>query len=620
MQAVDKPRDVPTNPGVYRFRDETGKVIYVGKAKNLKNRLNSYFSGELQLRTKTMVETAQTVDWVVVRTEIEALQLEYAWIKEYDPTFNVRFRDDKSYPYLAVTTNEEYPRAFVYRGQRKKGIKYFGPYVQIGSINETLDHLLRVFPIRSCTAGVYQNAKKANRPCLLAHIERCSAPCVGNISKEDHRTLVDKFLSFMNGNTKAIIKEITEQMQAASDRQDYEKASVLRDDLGALERVQQKSTVVFSEETDADLVAVVHDELQAAVQIFNVRGGRIRGQRGFIMENSVESTTGTLITDALMHIYASADKADLPPEILTNETPDSPESLHQLLVEVRKANLDIRVPQRGDKKTLMETVVTNASQALVSHKSKRSTDLIARTQALNELQQVLGLAKSPLRIECIDVAHIQSTNVVASLVVFEDGLPLKKDYRHYIVEGLPDDTRRIAQVVARRFADHKEQSGPYRPNLLVIDGGLPQVNSAAKALTEAGVFNMHVIGLAKRLEEIWLPGAKESIVLPRTSEALFLLQRIRDEAHRFANTHHQKRRSKSMVDSALDEIAGLGPVKKKALLTKFGSLKRIKAASIDELMQVDGIGLKQAQEIYAVLNKIESTPAGFNATTGEIID
>lgn len=620
MQAVDKPRDVPTNPGVYRFRDETDKVIYVGKAKNLKNRLNSYFSGELQPRTKTMVETATAVDWVVVRTEIEALQLEYAWIKEYDPTFNVRFRDDKSYPYLAVTVNEDFPRAFVYRGQRKKGIKYFGPYVQIGSINETLDHLLRVFPVRSCTAGVYKNAKRANRPCLLAHIERCSAPCVGDISQDDHRKLVEKFLSFMNGNTKAIIKEITDQMQAASSAQDYEKASVLRDDLAALERVQQKSTVVFSEETDADLVAVAHDDLQAAVQIFNVRNGRIRGQRGFIMENSVESTTGSLVTDALMHIYANADKADLPPEILTNEMPDSPESLHQLLMEVRKANLDIRVPQRGDKKTLLETVFTNAGQALVSHKSKRSTDLIARTQALNELQEALGLARAPLRIECIDVAHIQSTNVVASLVVFEDGLPLKKDYRHYLVEGLPDDTRRIAQVVERRFAAHKEQSGPYRPNLLVIDGGLPQVNAAARALTDAGVFNMHVIGLAKRLEEIWLPGAKESLVLPRTSEALFLLQRIRDEAHRFANTHHQKRRSKSMVDSLLDEVPGLGPVKKKALLAKFGSLKRIKTASIDDLTQVDGIGPKQAAQIIAVLNENDLTPAGFNAATGEIIN
>ena len=620
MLAADKPKDIPTNPGVYRFRDETQKVIYVGKAKNLKNRLNSYFSGELPIRTKTMVETAQSVDWVVVGTEIEALQLEYSWIKEFDPTFNVRFRDDKSYPYLAVTVLEEFPRAFVYRGMRKKGIKYFGPFVQIGSITDTLDHLLRVFPVRSCTAGVFQNAKRSGRPCLLAHIGRCSAPCVGQISNDEHRKLVDRLISFMNGNQQGIIKEVTAAMKAASDRQDYEKASVLRDDLAALERVQQKSSVVFTLETDADLVAVVHDELQAAVQIFHVRKGRITGQRGFIMENSVESTLGTLITDALMHIYANADKAEIPLEILTNEKPDSVESLESLLGEVRQAKLEIRVPIRGDKKTLMETVVTNASQALVSHKSKRSTDLIARTQALNEIQEALGLARAPLRIECIDVSHIQGTNVVASQVVFEDGLPAKKDYRRYIIENTRDDTSAITEVVTRRFAQHKETSGPYRPNLLVIDGGLPQVNAAARALTEAGVSNMYVIGLAKRMEEIWRPADKYPLVLPRNSEALFLLQRIRDEAHRFAITHHRERRSKSMVDSVLDEIAGLGPVKKKALLAKFGSLKKIRAASIEDLLTVPGIGPKQAQEIIAKL--LENTPAttSFNATTGEIID
>ena len=605
---------------MYRFRDETDKVIYVGKAKNLKNRLGSYFTGELAHRTKMMVETATKVDWVVVGTEIDALQLEYAWIKEFNPNFNVRFRDDKTYPYLAISTAEEFPRAFVYRGDKRKGIKYYGPFVQTGSLRDTLDHLLRVFPIRSCTAGVYKNAKSSGRPCLLAHIDRCSAPCVGRINEAEHRDLVNKFISFMNGNHSAVIKDITIRMKSASDLQDYEKASVLRDDLIALEKVKEKSAVVFTDNTDSDLVAVSHDELQAAVQIFNVRGGRIVGQRGFIMENSVESTTSTLLTDALMHIYATADKADIPLEILTNEQPDSVESLQQLLTEVRGAKLDIRVPARGDKKTLMESVVTNAAQALVSHKSKRSTDLIARTTALNELQEVLGLARSPLRIECIDVAHIQGTNVVASLVVFEDGLPAKKEYRHYIIENPRDDTRSIFQVVTRRFGGHKDTSGPYRPNLLVIDGGIPQVNSAARALSEAGVSNMYVIGLAKRMEEIFLPGNNNPIVLPRNSEALFLLQRIRDEAHRFANTHHGQRRSKSMVESALDDVPGLGPVKKKALLATFGSLKKIKAATEEQLMGVAGIGPKQAQEIIEKLSEIGSTPTGLNVTTGEIIE
>lgn len=619
MLPADKPKDIPTNPGVYRFRDEELKVIYVGKAKNLKNRLGSYFTGELAHRTKMMVETATSVDWVVVGTETDALQLEYSWIKEFNPNFNVRFRDDKTYPYLALSIGEEFPRAFVHRGDKRKGIKYYGPFVQTGSLRDTLDHLLRVFPVRSCTAGVFKNAKSSGRPCLLAHIDRCSAPCVGRINETEHRELINDFVSFMNGNHAAVMKDIEIRMKSASDLQDYEKAQVLRDDLFALEKVKEKSAVVFTDSTDSDLVAVSHDELQAAVQIFNVRQGRIVGQRGFVMENAVESTTATLLTDALMHIYANADKADIPLEILTNETPDSVESLQQLLREVRQANLDIRVPVRGDKKTLMESVVINASQALVSHKSKRSTDLIARTQAMNEIQEALGMARAPLRIECIDVSHIQGTNVVASLVVFEDGLPAKKDYRHFIIENVRDDTMSIAEVVTRRFKNVQEVSGPYRPNLLVIDGGLPQVNSAATALNESGIGSMRVIGLAKRMEEIWQPGDKYPLVLPRNSEALFLLQRIRDEAHRFAITHHRNRRSKSMVDSELDSITGLGPAKKKALLEHFGSLKKIRNASSDELTQVPGIGPKQAAEIIEALANGEVKPS-VNVTTGEILD
>ncbi len=621
MRPSDKPRDIPTQPGVYRFRDDSNRVIYVGKAKNLRNRLSSYFGNDLHPRTQTMVSTAHNVDWVTVRNETEALQLEYAWIKEFDPQFNVRYRDDKSYPYLAISISEEFPRVFLYRGDKRKGDTYFGPYVQAWAIRDTLDHLLRVFPMRSCTAGVFRNAKAAGRPCLLAHIDRCSAPCVGKIDASGHSQIVNDLASFMSGNSAHVIKDLTARMNEASQAQDYERASVLRDDLAALERVREKSTVVLADATNADVIAVAHDDLQSAVQVFNVREGRIVGQRGFVMENPVEATDQTLMTDALMYVYALASPEEIPTEILVNVEPDSVNSVQELLTEERLAHVDVRVPQRGDKRTLMETVFSNAQQALVSHKSKRSTDLVTRSQALTEIQEALGLASAPLRIECIDVSHIQGTNVVASLIVFEDGLPYKKDYRRFIIENPRDDTASIKEVVLRHFSHASEQAHrPYRPNLLVIDGGQPQVNAAAQALNELGLGSMYVVGLAKRMEEIWLPGASFPIVLPRTSEALFLLQRVRDEAHRFAITLHRDRRSKSMVDSVLDEIPGLGPVRKKALLAHFGSLKKLKEASVAEIEQVSGIGPKQAQEIVSSLQAQSEPQPSVNVTTGEIIE
>ncbi len=620
MKSSEKPRDIPTDPGVYRWRDETDKVIYVGKAKNLRSRLSSYFGNDLHPRTATMVATATSVDWVVVRNETEALQLEYAWIKEFDPNFNVRYRDDKSYPYLAVSVGEEFPRAFVYRGDKRKGVNYFGPYVQAWAIRDTLDHLLRVFPVRSCSAGVLRNAKAAGRPCLLAHIDRCSAPCVGRISADEHRDLVDRFQSFLSGQSQEVMRSLTEQMQHASEQQDYERASVLRDDLQALERVREKSTVVLTDETNADLCAVAHDDLQSAVQLFSVRNGRIVGQRGFVMENSVEATDESLMTDALMYIYQNATKDDIPVEIMTNVTPESSESLTQLLSEMRIANVSIRVPARGDKRTLMETVETNATQALAAHKAKRSADLVTRSKALQELQEALGLASAPLRIECIDVSHTSGTNVVASLVVFEDGLPKKSEYRSYLINEPRDDTASIYEVVQRRFRPEEDSHRPYRPNLLVIDGGVPQVNAAARALNDNGVRTMYVVGLAKRMEEIWAPGAEYPIVLPRGSEGLFMLQRVRDEAHRFAITLHRKKRSRSMVDSILDEIDGLGPVRKKSLIAHFGSLKRLKLASVPELESVPGIGPVQAQEIFDALQTKKSPEPTINMTTGEIID
>ena len=621
MQRADKPRDIPTDAGVYRWRDADGKVIYVGKAKNLKNRIWSYFGRELHPRTAAMVRTAQSVDWVIVRNEVEALQLEYEWIKEHDPMFNVRFRDDKSYPYLAVSVKDEFPRVFIYRGIRRKGIKYFGPFVKTWSIQNSLDHLLRVFPMRSCTAGVFKNAKASGRPCLLADIKRCSAPCVGRIDEEGHKQIVQQLSTFMSGETKGIMRDIEMRMRQASDAQDYERASVLRDDLAALEAVNQKSAVVFTVETNADLVAVANDELQSAVQIFRVRAGRIVGQYGFIMENPVESTPNSLMVDALMHLYQDVTPGEITTEILVNIAPDDLQSVEEILSGVREAKVKIRVPERGDKRTLLETVHENARQALVSHKSKRSTDLVSRSQALSEIQQALNLNDALLRIECIDISHISGTDVVASLVVFEDGLPNRKEYRHFIIENPRDDTASIHQVVTRRFAKQSESEAArrYKPSLLVIDGGLPQVNAAAKALAEVGVTNLPVVGLAKRMEEIWLPAAQYPVVLPRTSEGLFMLQRLRDEAHRFAINFHREKRSKSMVDSVLDDIPGLGPTKKKALLAKFGSLKKVSQASTEELAEVNGINAALAEVIAQKLWK-NSGDFAVNMTTGEIIE
>ena len=619
MQIADKPTEIPTSPGVYRWRDAQDRVIYVGKAKNLRSRINSYFANDLHPRTQTMVETARSIDWVTVRTETEALQLEYALIKEFDPNFNVRYRDDKIYPYLALSTQEEFPRAFVYRGDKRKGVTYFGPYVQAWAIRDSLDHLLRVFPVRSCTSGVFRNAKASGRPCLLAHIDRCSAPCVGKINQVEHSDLVKQLMSFMSGNSKEIMSDIARRMNEASNAQDYEQASVLRDDLAALERVIEKSVVVLPDDTFADIVGLHHDDLQSAIQVFSVRSGRIVGQRGFIMENSVAATSETLMTDALMHIYAAATKEEIPTEVLVSHEPESAISLAELLGTIREAQISVRVPARGDKKTLMETVLVNAGQALGLHKTKRSTDLVTRSKALAEIQAALDLPDAPLRIECIDVSHISGTNVVASLVVFEDGIPKKKDYRQFIIEDPRDDTASIAQVVARRFKERDEMR-PYRPNLLVIDGGLPQVNAAAKSLEAAGIGNMHVVGLAKRMEEIWTPGAAFPVILPRNSEALFMLQRVRDEAHRFAITLHRNRRSKGMVDSILDDIPGLGPIKKKAVLSHFGSLKKAAAASVEELTEVSGIGQVQAEQIWQFLNQENTGDVAVNTATGEIIE
>jgi excinuclease ABC subunit C len=628
---------IPESPGVYRFRDPNGRVIYVGKAKSLRQRLNSYFAdvAGLHPRTRQMVTTAASVDWTVVGTEVEALQLEYNWIKEFDPRFNVRYRDDKSYPSLAVTLNEEYPRLQVMRGPKKKGVRYFGPYAHAWAIRETLDTLTRVFPARTCSNGVFKRAGQIGRPCLLGYIGKCAAPCVGRVDAEEHRKIVDDFCDFMAGKTESMIKRLEREMAAASENLEFEKAARLRDDLGALRRALEKQAVVLGDGTDADVVAFAQDELEAAVQVFHVRGGRVRGQRGWIVDKVEAVTTGELVEQFLLQVYGGVDEQTgvgeageaVPREVLVPELPDDADVYTELLEELRGGKVSLRVPQRGDKRSLLETVERNAKEAFARHRVKRSSDLTARSLALSELQEALELPDAPLRIECMDVSHVQGTNVVASMVVFEDGLAKKSDYRRFSVAQGTDDTAAMAEVVRRRFARHlkdeedrrdeqgisAEEGRPrrfaYPPNLLVVDGGAPQVAAASRSLAELGIVDVAVCGLAKRMEEVWLPGDNDPVILPRTSEALYLLQRVRDEAHRFAITYHRQKRSTSMLVSLLDDVPGLGESRRKALMKQFGSLKRLRAASVEELMAVPGIGRRTAEAVQAAIAE-PADPAG----------
>jgi excinuclease ABC subunit C len=650
------PGSIPEDPGVYRFSDAQGRVIYVGKAKSLRSRLNSYFADPhtLHNRTQTMVRSAAKVDWTVVQTEVEALQLEYSWIKQFDPRFNVKYRDDKSYPWLAVTLADEYPRVMVGRGPKRKGNRYFGPYSHAWAIRETVDLLLRVFPMRSCRPGVFKNHQQIGRPCLLGYIDKCSAPCVGRVSADEHREIVEDFCQFMAGQATPMIKRLEREMHQASDELDFERAARLRDDLGALNRAMEKNAVVLQDGTDADVIALAEDPLEVAVQIFHVRGGRIRGERGWVADRVEEVTTAELIEQFLVQLYAGTDPTDpeavtIPREVLVPALPSSLDVLTQLLTEGRGSAVSIRVPQRGDKRVLMETVSRNADQALIRHKATRSGDLSTRNQALEEIQEALELAAPPLRMECFDISNLQGTEVVASMVVFEDGLPRKSEYRRFVIRHVDgqNDVAAMHEVITRRFrrmiddqasmhatnGDGAGHEGPllidpttgaprrfaYTPALVVVDGGPPQVAAAAQAMAELGITDVALCGLAKRLEEVWLPDSDEPVILPRTSEGLYLLQRLRDEAHRFAITHHRSRRSKSMVESLLDQVPGLGEVRRKTLMTHFGSLKKLRAASVDEIAAVPGFGTKTATAIKELL---ETSPQreSVNTATGEILD
>ncbi|MET7741312.1 excinuclease ABC subunit UvrC [Streptomyces sp. NPDC005385] len=671
-----KPGQIPDTPGVYRFRDEHRRVIYVGKAKSLRQRLASYFQdlANLHPRTRTMVTTAASVEWTVVSTEVEALQLEYSWIKEYDPRFNVKYRDDKSYPYLAVTMNEEFPRVQVMRGHKKKGVRYFGPYGHAWAIRDTVDLLLRVFPVRTCSAGVFKNAARTGRPCLLGYIGKCSAPCVGRVSPEEHRALAEEFCDFMAGRTGTYIRRQEQQMAEAAEEMEYERAARLRDDIEALKKAMEKSAVVLADATDADLIAVAEDELEAAVQIFHVRGGRVRGQRGWVTDKVEAVTTGDLVEHATQQLYGEETGDSVPKEVLVPALPDPVEPVQEWLSARRGSNVSLRIPQRGDKKALMETVQRNALQALALHKTKRASDLTTRSRALEEIAEALDLDSAPLRIECYDISHLQGDDVVASMVVFEDGLQRKSEYRRFQIKGFAgqDDVRSMHEVITRRFRRYlveKEKTGEwtdgedisagtpssvaagsepgtdaagtpvgevpeitfteddgrpkrfaYPPQLVVVDGGRPQVAAAKRALDELGIDDIAVCGLAKRLEEVWLPDDDDPVVLPRSSEGLYLLQRVRDEAHRFAITYQRAKRAKRFRSSPLDDVPGLGESRKQALIKHFGSVKKLRSATIDQICEVPGIGRKTAETIAVALAQAAPAAPAVNTATGEIME
>jgi excinuclease ABC subunit C len=635
------PGAIPDSPGVYRFRDQRGRVIYVGKAKSLRQRLNSYFAdfSSLHPRTQAMLNTAAGVDWTVVGTEVEAFQLEYSWIKEFDPRFNIRYRDDKSYPYLAVTMGEEYPRVMVMRGAKRKGTKYFGPYSHAWAIRETVDTLLRVFPVRTCSAGVFRRSGQIGRPCLLGYIGKCSAPCVKRVSAADHRRLAEDFCDFMAGQTSRFASRLEAEMKEAARLEEYERAARLRDDLRALERAIEKQAVVLGDGTDCDVIALAEDQLEAAVQVFYVRGGRVRGQRGWVLDKIEEVTTAGLVENFLGQVYgdvpadAEAVNAGMPREILVPELPPDPETMTQWLAGRRGGPVSLRVPRRGDKRALLETVARNAGETLALHKTRRASDLTTRSKALNEIQGALGLDDAPLRIECYDVSNLQGTHVVASMVVFEDGLARKSEYRRFAIKGFDgtDDISAIHEVIGRRFRRYlaeREKTGEldtlgdpeageepvvagqkkfaYPPNLVVVDGGPLQAAAAARALAELGIDDVAVCGLAKRLEEVWLPGEEYPVILPRTSEGLYLLQRVRDEAHRFAITYHRAKRGKAATASVLDDVPGLGPARRTALLKHFGSVRKLRAASVEEIAAVPGVGARLAATIAAALGPLGS--------------
>ncbi|ROQ40997.1 excinuclease ABC subunit C [Frondihabitans sp. PhB188] len=633
-----KAGDIPTQPGVYRWRDERGRVLYVGKAKNLRARLSNYFAPlpSLHERTRRMVLTARSVDWTVVGTDIEALQLEYTWIKEFDPPFNVKFRDDKTYPFMAITLADEAPRVMVSRNTKIKGAKYFGPFPKIWAVHDTIDLMIKVFPIRTCSDSSYKKAMETGKPCFPGQIGRCGGPCSGRVTVEEHRAIVDEFVRFMGSYDRKVIAERQRLMKVAAEEQRYEEAAMYRDQVGALEAVLEKSAVVLRDSVDLDLFAVAEDELAAAVQLFTVRGGRIRGARAWVLDKEIDISTGDIVEQAVQDVYSKG--GDLPREIVVPALPDDAEALETWLTDLRRegsadgrvrGRVALHTPERGDKANLMQTAAINAGQALMLYKTRRSADFATRSTALADIQEALGMDEAPLRMECYDVSHLQGTNIVASMVVFEDGLPRKDQYRRFSIPSSTDDTESIHQTLTRRLARLDDELAPveevgeqrkrfaYRPNLLIVDGGQPQVAAAQRAMDDLGVTGIQLCGIAKRLEEIWLPDDDFPVILPRNSDALFLIQRIRDEAHRFAITFQRQKRKKD-VATQLSEIPGLGAARVAMLLKHFGSVSRLKTATAHDIAEVKGIGPKLADSIVATLGG--GTQAANPASTEEPAD
>jgi len=605
---------IPTGPGVYMFRDAHGRVIYVGKAKSLRSRLSNYFAADLHPRTEAMVEAAAEVEWIVAASEVGALHLELSLIKEHRPRYNVRYRDDKSYPYLAITLDEDYPRARVMRGSKRKGVRYYGPFAHAYAIRDTLDLLLKTFPMRTCSQGVFDRCRRRGRPCLLFHIERCAGPCVGAVDKEEHRRIVLELCDFLDGHTRPVLQRLEAQMKEAASRQEYEAAAKARDELDNVRKAIERQEMVTSESEDLDVVGLAQNDLEAAFQVFFVRRGRVTGRKGFIVDKVEDLDTAQLVARFIERLYADSE---VPKQVLVPVEPDDHDVLERWLTEERGTKVRIRVPERGAKRSLLATVTQNATQAFTQHGLKRSSDFAARSRQLNELQGAIGMVDVPLRIECYDISNTGPSEAVGSMVVFEDGLPKRSDYRRFAIKWTagPDDVAMMGEVIRRRFARFlAEQSAPqspeelkerrfaYPPNLVVVDGGKGQLGRVVEVMGELGIERVAAVGLAKRMEEIFVPARSEPMTLARDSEALYLLQRVRDEAHRFANTYHRQRRGKRMTQSALEGVPGLGPARRRTLLKHFGSVKRIREASLEDIAGVKGVPEKVAAGVYQHLH------------------
>ncbi len=630
-----RPSNIPEHPGVYRFYNKQDKVIYVGKAKNLKNRLSNYFQANLATKTHRMVHEAVRVDWTIVSTELEALALEFSWIKQYQPKYNVQFKDDKSYPYLALSLNDEYPMIFITRKDKRPGLKYFGPYTNAWALRNTFEVLLKVFPVRSCSSANFTRAQRSKRQCLLGDIGKCAAPCVDWISKEDHKKLAERLNEFMDSGMENILPKLHEEMNTAATNEEFERAARLRDQIESFEKAQKSTEGNFSDDLDGDFISIYHDGFHAAGSIFSMQRGSVKGSRSWIVDQEMVLEGQDELTALLYSIYGTGAIA-VPRNIYINAEPTDKEQLEQWLGSIGSTKVEIKVPQRGEKVELLGTVKRNAQYSLIQYLSKRATDAAVSGKALTEIEEHLNLGRTPLRIECFDISNVSGTSVVASMVVFEDGMIKKSEYRRFIIdtsEGF-DDTRAMHQVITRRLKrlldDRKENEAEvaelggkpskfaYPPQLIVVDGGQPQVNAAQRALDELGITDIALCGLAKRLEEVWVPGSNDPLILPRSSEGLYLLQRIRDEAHRFAITFHRSRRSKVMLESILDQIPQLGAARRASLLERFGSVAAIRKASLDQIAATPGIGAKIASIIEAHLSTIANQ--SINTETGEIME